>query len=73
MAEVSEVEPSEKKGYRKPSHRQVGIRMDQALEAALMASAAKAERTLAQEARFGLRQYLGLNHAPVEGPAGVGA
>ena len=66
-----EVEPSEKKGYRKPSHRQLGLRMDQELEAALEASAAKFERTLSQEARYGLKVYLGIYRSPAEETAGV--
>jgi hypothetical protein len=51
--------------------RQLGMRMDEDFEAALMESAAKNERSLAQEARFALRRYLGLDRPPVEESAGV--
>jgi hypothetical protein len=67
------VEAVKKKWYRKPSHRQLGLWMDKELEAAFAASAAKAERTLSQEARYGLKVYLGLYQAPAEELAGVSA
>jgi hypothetical protein len=60
------VEPAVKKGYRQPSYRQFGLRMDKELEAALMASASANERTLCQEARFHLKRGLGLVQAPAE-------
>jgi hypothetical protein len=60
------VEPVAKRRYSKPSHRQLGLRMDKALEAALEASAARFERTLAQEARYALKIYLGLSQAPAD-------
>jgi hypothetical protein len=66
------VEPSAKRRYSKPSHRQLGLRMDKELEAALEASAAKFERTLAQEARYALKIYLGLSPAPAEESVDVG-
>jgi predicted HicB family RNase H-like nuclease len=66
------VGPAEKK-YRKPSHRQLGLRMDKDLEVALVASAAKSERSLSQEARYGLKIYLGLSQAPAEADTSVSA
>jgi hypothetical protein len=65
------METGEPKGYRTPRNRQLGIRMDAALEDALEASALKNERRLAQEARFAIRKYLGLDQAPAEDKAGV--
>jgi hypothetical protein len=48
--------------------RQVGVRLDPALERALEQSAKQHERRLAQEIRHGLRQYLHLNLAAEDTP-----
>jgi hypothetical protein len=58
------VETAEKTSYRKPSHRQLGMRMDPVLEQALEASARKNERRLAEEARYAIRLYLGIPATP---------
>lgn len=60
-----------KKGELKPTHRQLGLRMDKELEAALEASATKNERKLAEEARYAIRLYLGIHRTPAEESAGV--
>jgi hypothetical protein len=65
------VEQAEKKGYRKPTRRQLGLRMDKELEAALKASALRNERKLAEEARYWIRQGLGIYRMPAEDTADV--
>lgn len=67
------LDTGEKKPYRKPSHRQLGLRLDQALESALVRSALQNERKLAEEARYAIRLYLGIPRTPAEESVGVSA
>jgi len=58
-----------KKGTMQPTHRLLGLRMDRTLREALEASALKNERKLAEEARYAIRLYLGIQGAPASEPA----
>jgi hypothetical protein len=60
-----------KKPYRKPSHRQLGLRLDHELESALVRSALQNERKLAEEVRYAIRLYLGIHRTPSEASTDV--
>ena len=53
--------------------RYVNLGMDAELSAAILASAQKNERRLAEECRYAVRVYLGLTQAPAEDTADVSA
>ena len=63
-------EPLARKGDLK-GRQHVNVLIDDKLREALLQSALKHERTLTQEARYGLRQYLGIEATPVEESAGA--